>query len=113
MVGRIISTPLDRAKPLWEIWIVEGLEGGRLGLLLRMHHSVVDGISGAGLLMHLFDKSRTTVAPPPPFQTEPNTVPREFATARPRSTSRVGAGSHSTEPMLATSSSSPMACARA
>ena len=78
MIGRISSTPLDRAKPLWEIWIIEGLEGGRLGLVLRMHHSVVDGISGAGLLMHLFDRSRTTVVPPPPLRTEPDTVPSDL-----------------------------------
>ena len=78
MVGRISSTPLDRAKPLWELWIIEGLEGGRVGLALRMHHSVADGVAGAGLLMHLFDKSRTTAATPPPLPREPETVPTDL-----------------------------------
>jgi WS/DGAT/MGAT family acyltransferase len=78
MIGRISSSPLDRAKPLWEIWIIEGLERGRLGFALRMHHSVVDGVSGAGLLMHFFDKSRTTIAPPATLPAEPDNVPTDF-----------------------------------
>ena len=78
MIGRISSSPLDRSKPLWEIWIIEGLEGGRLGLSLRMHHSVVDGVSGAGILMHLFDKSPTTIAPPIPLPPEPDKVPSDL-----------------------------------
>jgi WS/DGAT/MGAT family acyltransferase len=78
MIGRICSIPLDRAKPLWEIWIIEGLEGGRLGLALKVHHSVADGVSGAGLLMHLFDKSRTTIAPPAPMPKQPDTVPTDL-----------------------------------
>jgi WS/DGAT/MGAT family acyltransferase len=78
MIGRISSSPLDRAKPLWEIWIIEGLRGGRLGLSLRTHHAVVDGVSGAGLLTHFFDKSRTTIAPPAPLPTEPDKVPTDL-----------------------------------
>lgn len=77
MLGRISSTSLDRSRPLWQIWIIEGLEGGRLGLLLKVHHSVADGVSGAGILMHLFDRSATTIAPPAPLP-EPDRVPTNF-----------------------------------
>ena len=77
MVGRISSTPLDRSRPLWEAWVIEGLADGRLGLMLKMHHAVVDGVSGAGLLTHLFDDSPTTIAPPRPRPPEPERVPND------------------------------------
>jgi diacylglycerol O-acyltransferase / wax synthase len=55
MVARIISQPLDRSKPLWENWLVEGLEGGRFALISKTHHSLVDGVSGVDLATVLFD----------------------------------------------------------
>jgi WS/DGAT/MGAT family acyltransferase len=64
MVGRIISTPLDRSRPLWEAWVIEGLADGKVALVPKVHHSAVDGASGAGLLVHLFDLAR--VPPPSP-----------------------------------------------
>jgi diacylglycerol O-acyltransferase / wax synthase len=53
--GDVISRQLNRDRPLWEIWIVEGLEDGNVGLVAKMHHSTVDGVSGAELLGILFD----------------------------------------------------------
>jgi len=53
MAGRIVSLPLDREKPLWEIWLVEGLESDRLAMVSKVHHCMVDGISGAELLVAL------------------------------------------------------------
>src|SRR5437667_320491 len=46
---------LDRTKPLWELWYVEGLAGGRTALISKTHHSLVDGISGVDLATVLFD----------------------------------------------------------
>lgn len=50
MAGAIKSQPLDRNKPLWEMWIVEGVEGGRFALITKVHHCMIDGVSGAALL---------------------------------------------------------------
>jgi WS/DGAT/MGAT family acyltransferase len=53
--GRVMSQKLDRGKPLWEMWIVEGLENGSFALILKAHHCAVDGVGGAQLLSALLD----------------------------------------------------------
>lgn len=50
LVGRIVSQKLDRSKPMWELWFVEGLEDGRVALISKVHHCLIDGISGVDLL---------------------------------------------------------------
>jgi WS/DGAT/MGAT family acyltransferase len=50
LFGRIMSEKLDRSKPMWEMWIVEGIEGGRVALISKVHHCLIDGISGVDLL---------------------------------------------------------------
>lgn len=56
-VGNYASHPLDRDRPLWDMVVVEGLEGGRLAIVSKMHHVAVDGISGTDLMAHLMDLS--------------------------------------------------------
>jgi diacylglycerol O-acyltransferase / wax synthase len=55
LVGRIFSQRLDRSKPLWELWLVQGLEGGRFALISKTHHSLVDGVAGVDVATVLFD----------------------------------------------------------
>ena len=47
-VGDVCSRQLDRTKPLWEMYIVEGLAGGRIAVVTKIHHCTIDGVSGAG-----------------------------------------------------------------
>ncbi|HZM58005.1 MAG TPA: wax ester/triacylglycerol synthase family O-acyltransferase [Acidimicrobiales bacterium] len=65
LVGRVMSQALDRSKPLWEIWVVEGLEDGHWALLSKTHHAMVDGVAGTDLLALMMDVSPETVVPDP------------------------------------------------
>jgi WS/DGAT/MGAT family acyltransferase len=72
LVGRLMSQQLDRTKPLWEVWFVEGLEDDHWALVSKTHHAMVDGVSGTELLSIMFDVTRETPtlapdewAPPP------------------------------------------------
>jgi diacylglycerol O-acyltransferase / wax synthase len=56
LAGRVFAQNLDRAKPPWELWMVEGLEGGRWALISKVHHSMVDGVSATDLLTVLLDR---------------------------------------------------------
>ncbi len=55
LAADIASRPLDRARPLWEMYFVEGLEHGRVALVSKIHHSAIDGMSGVDIMAHLFD----------------------------------------------------------
>src|SRR3954469_5564790 len=67
VIADIASWPLDRSKPLWEIWMLEGLEGGRVGFLAKIHHTVADGVAAAAMLANVMATSPDDVDPPPPI----------------------------------------------
>src|SRR3977135_3954763 len=63
MAARVFSQQLDRNKPLWELWVVEGLDDGRWGLLSKVHHCMVDGVAATDLMSVMFS-DMTSVSPP-------------------------------------------------
>ncbi len=64
LAARIFSQQLDRSKPLWELWLVEGLHDGRFAIIGKSHHALVDGISGVDITTVLFDLEREPSSPP-------------------------------------------------
>jgi diacylglycerol O-acyltransferase len=66
LTGRVFSQALDRTKPLWEVWLVDGLSSGRFAILSKTHHALVDGISGVDILTVLFDASPEPMPVAPP-----------------------------------------------
>src|SRR6266545_5030971 len=57
LAGRLFARPLDRTKPLWELNLVEGLDGGRFAIISKTHHALVDGVSGVDITSVIFDTS--------------------------------------------------------
>jgi WS/DGAT/MGAT family acyltransferase len=58
LVGRLMAQRLDRTKPLWEMWMVEGLQDGHWAIVSKVHHCMVDGVSGSDLLAVMLDPER-------------------------------------------------------
>jgi diacylglycerol O-acyltransferase / wax synthase len=72
LAGRVFGQLLDRTKPLWEIWMVEGLPDRHWALVSKVHHCMVDGIAGTDLMSILFDANPDARLPPPvPWSPEP------------------------------------------
>ncbi|MFI5286125.1 MAG: wax ester/triacylglycerol synthase family O-acyltransferase [Candidatus Dormibacteria bacterium] len=69
-VARIFSRPLDRSRPLWEIYLIHGLEHGRVALMTKVHHAVIDGLSGAEILGSLLDLTPEGRPAPAPAQVD-------------------------------------------
>ncbi len=66
LAGRVFSQALDRDRPLWELWLVEGLADNRFALLSKTHHALVDGVSGVDIATVLFDSSPEPLPVAPP-----------------------------------------------
>ena len=74
LAARIFSQQLDRSKPLWELWLVEGLRDDRFAIIGKSHHALVDGVSGVDITTVLFDLDAEPQGPPssaPPWLARP------------------------------------------
>ena len=77
LAGDIASRQLDRSRPLWEMYIVEGLEHGHIGVIAKMHHSTIDGVSGANMMVYLFDLEQNPTEEPEAPEREPDHMPSD------------------------------------
>ncbi|MEX0863781.1 MAG: wax ester/triacylglycerol synthase family O-acyltransferase [Acidimicrobiia bacterium] len=75
LAGRIVSTKLDRSKPLWELWVVEGIDEDRFAIIAKIHHCMIDGVSGVDLTTILL-----TVVPEAVIEENPDWVARPAPT---------------------------------
>src|SRR5690554_818516 len=71
LVSRLHSNPLDFSRPLWECHVIEGLENNRFALYTKMHHSMIDGISGVRLMQRVLTTDPDRVNMPPPWTVRP------------------------------------------
>jgi diacylglycerol O-acyltransferase len=95
-VASVMSRPLDPDRPLWEMYVVEGLDSGRTALIAKVHHAILDGVSGASILPAFLDLTpRSRVAPLSPERWDPQPLPgsaqmlRYAATSLPHQSARV------------------------
>jgi diacylglycerol O-acyltransferase / wax synthase len=65
-VGQMAGTPLDRSRPLWEMWVMEGVTEDRVAVVTKVHHSTMDGTTGADLMVHLLDVTPEVALTAPP-----------------------------------------------
>jgi WS/DGAT/MGAT family acyltransferase len=76
LAGRLFSQALDRDKPLWELWLVEGLDQQRFAIISKTHHCMIDGISGVDLATVLMDSEPSSEVPPAPPEWKPRPAPK-------------------------------------
>lgn len=74
-VQRVLSRPLDRTKPLWELYVIEGLEDGHVATLMKVHHAMIDGLSGMHIAAAMYDLSPEPATIPPAAAWRPDPEP--------------------------------------
>jgi WS/DGAT/MGAT family acyltransferase len=82
LIGELVAIKLDRRKPLWEFWVIEGLQDGKVAILAKIHHAIIDGVSGsemATVLMDLEPDPPPVELPSEPREVEPVPNPYELA----------------------------------
>jgi diacylglycerol O-acyltransferase / wax synthase len=65
LVSHLHASPLDRSRPLWQLWVIEGLESGQTALYIKVHHCTIDGVSGVEMTSTVLDRTREGGATPP------------------------------------------------
>jgi diacylglycerol O-acyltransferase / wax synthase len=76
LVGRLFSQALDREKPLWEMWLVEGLGDSHFAVVSKTHHCMLDGVAGVDLATVLMDRKPDAEPPPKPLPWHPRKAPK-------------------------------------
>ena len=77
LASHLVKIHLDRERPLWECWIIEGLEGGNIAVLTKVHHAAIDGVSGNEITVAMLQLSPDDEPPPPTEEWKPDRIPTE------------------------------------
>ena len=82
IIGDIAGRPLDRSRPLWDFWVIEGVENDAVVVVARMHHATIDGVSGSSLVTSILDLEPEPVHPPATEEWQPEHTPSDTELVR-------------------------------